>query len=369
MKSGNQISGCEVGVPTTWEHGSDFHWPDFQPAEVKARHPWSDGPSAFFGSGRDALCALVHHGITTLGWRRVWVPGFFCQEVVAAMGWPGIEHRSYPDSPIDPPIWPQELEGRDALLVVNYFGLRPGQGLPPIRTCGAAVIEDHTHDPWSSWAYSSSADFCIASLRKTLPVPEGGVIWSPGKNALPPEPPATEERQRAADAKRVAMLLKSLYLTGHPVAKEDFRTLYMNGEAGIASGAISGMTRATRVLLDCFPVTAWREKRRRNFEFLANALEFLPGIRVLRPKENGSVPFSAVLVTDHPEIRQMLRDGLIQRRIYPAVLWSLEEPVTPGIPASHIDLSRRILSLHCDARYGEEDMRRVFEAVAEILGA
>lgn len=59
---------------------------------------------------------------------------------------------------------------------MNYFGLRTSrsnQSLP------IPVIEDHSHDLLGRWPLYSDADWCIASIRKTLPTIEGGMVWSP----------------------------------------------------------------------------------------------------------------------------------------------------------------------------------------------
>ena len=80
------------------------------------------------------------------------------------------------------------------------------------------------------------------------------MVWSFRGHSPPEEPPVTIERQRAADAKRAAMLIKSLYVAGHSVNKEAFRVLFIQGEEQISSGPVSGITRATGTLLNCFPV-------------------------------------------------------------------------------------------------------------------
>ena len=68
------------------------------------------------------------------------------------------------------------------------------------------------------------------------------------------------------------------------------------------------------------------------------------------------MPFSAVLIFDTTERRNYVNEKLIRSRIYPAILWPLEKPVINGIPDKYMDLSRRILSIHCDMRYNESDM-------------
>jgi hypothetical protein len=51
--------------------------------------------------------------------------------------------------------------------------------------------------------------------------------------------------------------------------------------------------------------------------------------------------------------------------VYPAVLWPLEAPVVPVEPAD-VELSRRLLSLHCDFRYSEVDLHRMVEMLCRF---
>ena len=349
-----------------WEHGSDFHCPKFELLFGRAEHPWNSGCEKY-GSGRDALRALLLHGAQEIGWRRVFVPSFFCQDVVAAMQIPDLDLVLYSDAPREGPVWPADLRAGDVVFVVNYFGLRWDLDTSGLRDLGAMVIEDHSHDPWSDWARTSTADYCLVALRKTLPLPEGGVIWSPRSRGLPRTYPVTGTRQRAADAKRAGMLLKRLYLQGNPVAKEEFRALLVAGEKEIADNDISGMTSTSKALLNWEPVKQWRDQRARNFRDFAQALEQASGLSLLRPDRAECVPFNLTLVTDTASQCASLRKGLIARQIYPATLWSLEHPQVPGTAERHIDLSRRIVSLHCDSRYSGKDMRRVATNVIKCM--
>ena len=59
--------------------------------------------------------------------------------------------------------------------------------------------------------------------------------------------------------------------------------------------------------------------------------------------------------------------GLIEQRIYPAVLWQLDE--IPGHRERFADecaLADRLLALHCDGRYSAADMQRVAACVASL---
>jgi hypothetical protein len=353
--------------PDRWEQGSEYHL--MAPRGVSAKGmPWGEAV-AYFGTGRDALRALIADNQPKRGWRRLWIPSYFCQEVVESLQSTGIGLEVYPDRPGQPAPGYANLPFRsgDVLMVVNFFGLRIQPSYDQLPRDEVAVIENHTHDPWSAWAGTSKADWCVASLRKTLPVSDGGVLWSPAGNPLPSEPILTADRRRASLEKLAAMTLKSLYLDGAFDDKALFRRLAVAGEGRIASGDVSGMTDWTRALLPEFPVKAWRERRRANQRVLASALGGLPGIAVLQAQDAVcGCPYSGLILLDSVQRRDHVRERLMASRVYPAILWPLQSPVLPGVPPEDVDFSRRMLSIHCDMRYNREDMLRVAEMIRLI---
>lgn len=345
--------------PDRWEHGSELHFPILGAATTAEPSPWSSA-GAWFGSGRDALRALLRHGRKERGWQRLLVPSYLCQEVVAA-ALEEIPVCAFPDRPgsAAPADYASHTRPGDVVLLVNTFGLRTARfawSAPSVD-----VIEDHTHDPWSDWARSSGATYCLASLRKTWPVPDGGVAWSPAAASLPHYPP-TPERVAASGDKLAASLLKALYLSGHAIEKDAFRELALRGEARIASGEISGMPLSTRTLATCLPWKAWRQTRAENHAAFAAALGDDAPVTLLAP-EAGAVAFSCVLDCGSTQRREALRRALIAARVYPAVLWPLEDASIEGIAGADRELAARLLSLHCDQRYSATDMQRVAELV------
>lgn len=319
------------------------------------------------GSGRDALILLVRHGLAHRGWHRLWVPSFLCQEVVRSVADTKIPIATYPHLPTQPleeALSTIPVRAGDTVLVVNHFGLRKPWPELVSALSPAEVIEDHTHDLWSPWAKGSNAHFCIASLRKLLPVPEGGLIWSPAALELPPEPALTKERRLAAELKRAAMQLKALYLQGVPVEKSMFRELFAQGEEHIASGEVSGMTSLTKLLLPHFPVHDWRSKRFDNIRQMGSLLDGTKGLSILTADSEKECPFSCVCVFDSHELREHVRQTLITERIYPAILWSLSSPVFPDqVSDEDLQLSQRVLSIHADARYNAKDIEYIANTI------
>lgn len=336
-----------------WEQGSDFH---LSLESGTALLPWASGPHALWGSGRDALRALLAWGRDTRGWRRLLVPSYFCQHTLAAVA-AEIELGVYPSGPLQPR--PTPLAGRpgDVVLVVRTFGLGPSAEV----TGGAVVVEDHSHDPTSPRAARSRADYAVASLRKTLPLPDGGVLWSPAGRALPPEIPMSRAHAGAVALRLSAMTLKRRYLVGEAIDKAEYRDLAVRAEREIAAGRISGISGFSRSRLPSLPTAAWRAARARNLQAFRDALGRPRGATLL------PAPFAATLVFADPGRRDAVREALRVAGIYASVLWRLDAPVIEAIPPAHVSLSQRILSIHCDHRYGPGDLARVADRVNEAL--
>ena len=341
--------------------------------------PWLEG-AALFGSGRDALAALVGWGARERVWRRVWLPSYNCPEVPAALLAPGplpgpaaeVELRAYPDADLEAPADLDAIpagEG-DVVVIVNQLGVRTRPDIARARARGLVVVEDHSHDPGSAWALESRADYAFASLRKTLPIPDGGAVWSPLGLDLPPEPvggdgapPSGEQR-----AARLAAALEARGAVPAPGDRLRFRALARAaaGSGDPAPGA--PVSRVSRALLPQMPVGAWRERRRRNLEILADAVPSARGVRVLAAPP-GAVAFALTLVFDDPAARSAAQAALVERAVAPAVLWPLDPARDWGAGPADADLSRRILSVHGDQRLDADDARRLADLLRAALHA
>ena len=182
------------------------------------------------------------------GWQRLWVPEYFCYDVIASLKEAGLELRYYAD-------WPGKDDGEndnldlrqgDAILRVNYFGMRSYRSVEKLPV---PVVEDHTHDLIGGWAMNSHADWCIASLRKTLPIPEGGMLWSPVGLRLPEMPERSEENERIAVTRWEAMRLKARYLAGEDVEKAAFRAGFVDTEEYFDRAEVCALDRDVFVTL------------------------------------------------------------------------------------------------------------------------
>lgn len=350
-----------------WESGSEFHF--VAHTENGEGSPWPL-PAGYYGSGRDALRSILLHGQREYSWRRLWVPLYFCQEVVSDLHATGLEVCLYPDGPMDAPaqIDHANLCGGDVVLLMNFFGLRNATCcVQELQSLGISVLEDHSHDPWSFWAWHSTADWCVASLRKTLPLPDGGILWSPQGHKLPNIPTITEQRRNASLHKLAAMTLKALYLASEYDDKQQYRALSIAGEKGIAAGPISAMPQHSQALLSTFPVFSWRKRKQANVAELYQAVHQLRWLDCLgRNSDAGICPFGGIFLIDSEKRRDHIRLKLIDAGVYPAILWPLEDVPVTAATQPYVDFSRRMLMLHCDMRYRSEDMQRVASLICRF---
>lgn len=344
------------------EFGSDFHFK--APTSGAEKTLYDFYPRAnLYADGRQALIHLYQ----TQGWQRLWVPEYFCYEVVESLKQAGLDIRFYADYPgYTDDIKTLEaiqkngyFKPTDAILRVNYFGTRSHRS--PEKLSVAAVIEDHTHDLIGGWAKNSRADWCIASLRKSLPIPEGGILWSPVGLTLPTAPVTSEENERIASIRWEAMKLKTRYLAGEDVEKSAFRAGYVDTEEYFDTAPICAIDDTSREYLRTFDIQDWYRRKRENWEILREIKK--DGVKVLKPEDYGCYPFSLILQFDDINKRDIVRKTLIEKCIYPAILWS----VPPTGDGEIFVFSRTMLSIHCDARYSKEDILTMKSIIESIL--
>ena len=344
------------------EFGSDFHF--IVPTPVAEKTLYDFYPCAnLYADGRQTLIHLYQ----TQSWKRLWVPEYFCYEVIESLKRAGLDLRFYADYPgyIDDSKTLGAIQRNgffkptDAILRVNYFGTRSYRSSEKLSV--AAVIEDHTHDLIGGWAKNSRADWCIASLRKSLPIPEGGILWSPKGLTLPTAPESSEENERIASIRWEAMKLKTSYLAGEDVEKSVFRAGYVDTEDYFDTAGVCAIDESSREYLRTFDIQDWYRRKRENWEILRDIKK--DGVKVLKLEDYGCYPFSLILQFDDIDKRDSVRKALIEKCIYPAILWS----VPPTGDGEIFVFSRTMLSIHCDARYSKEDILTMKSIIESIL--
>ncbi len=339
------------------EFGSDFHCCDYTLKDSNQSEEFSD--IRYYSSGRHALEAIICQE----KWKRIWIPSYFCYEVIDYLSGLEIEIKLYSDNPLvdyeDITIKSLPFENGDVLLRMNYFGYRTVRSNKELFI---PVIEDHTHDIISDWALNSDADWCIASIRKTLPVVTGGILWSPLKKDLPQQIESTKYCEQMANIRYEAMQRKREYLKKGG-DKNIFRNKYILSEELIEKLSLSGMDKKSLEIFQSININHWTSTRKENWITAYNILS--DKFNIIKPHGVNNNPFSLILLCDSLDDREKLRRYLIENSIFPAVLWKVQENT---IFDSSRDFSNRMLSLHCDARYTKSDIEQMCEIINAYYG-
>jgi hypothetical protein len=343
-----------------FEVGSEFHWVDEWPTGGDPP-PWVQQAS-FFATGRGALARLAAEAGAG---RRLHLPSYFCRDAAAAAS-AHMDLAFYRHLPGGAPDF-STLSPRtgDWVVAANLFGVDDGEAWKGWRPQHDVVlVEDHTHDPLSHWAYGNDADFAFASLRKTLPLPDGAVLWSPRGHRLPVAGRPVE----GSEAKLQAMLIKRAFLNGANLPRGAFRELQIAGERALEDDCGGCAMNVSKELIQIVRAWSWRERRTQNVRrFLDRLTPLTPaGVAPLFSAwPAGSAPFAAVLVCADESTRESLRRFMIDRNIFVAVHWPQPAGSDP-LAAEAADLSRRLLTVPLDQRYGNEEVDRVADTVLAL---
>jgi dTDP-4-amino-4,6-dideoxygalactose transaminase len=116
---------------------------------------------------------------------------------------------------------------------------------------------------------------------------------------------------------------------------------------------LSGMDRVTNEIAVSMNIGMWAELRADNWHIAYKELK--EKFNILKPTIDSywCDPFSIIILCDSVDERTELKSYLIGERVYPAILWRMPDD---SVFKDALDISRRILSVHCDPRYSKNDM-------------
>ncbi len=308
-------------------------------------------PGELVFSGRTAIETVLMEMPTA---RKAMLPSYCCSSMIEPFRNAGIEVEFYPviyDNGLKADL--DISDSTDILLWCNYFGFHtPMPDLPGFK---GAIIEDVTQSLFSDHSCDPRSDFLVASLRKWEPIYCGG--YCAARDGKLHSAPKSEPPIEFIGKKSSAMSLKSEFLTD---ADEDKKSKYLSSFSESnhwLEAHYSGLSidRWSAGYLSTVDMASQRECRRRNAKVLYDGLK--DAVQFLFPEEKMDCPlFVPILISD----RDTVKSGLIERKIYCPSHW----PCPEGCVSNLYDTE---LSLVCDQRYNEEDMKREAEAVRELI--
>lgn len=333
------------------EFGSDFHlclekkW-----LLKKEERFFNSKKTSFFLSGRSALFALLESGIKEHGWEKVFIPSYYCYEVNKYIEELPIEIVAFQYNPLVSSKEHINIEDKSTNAIINpdYFGLKK-------RTIegyvNAFIIEDLTHNLLS--VKKSKADYVFGSLRKELPLPLGGFLYS--NTYKTPKGKIKLDANKIAFQKLTAMYLKKQYLEGE-ISNKDYREHYIKSEDKLEL-KLKGvrLPKIVQTILKSLDVEKILNKKTKNLKYAFKYLKTYNDVSI-----NGGIKnkgFGLIFKFKTKERRDAFRQYLINENIFPAILWPNQKTDLD------IDVENTIVFIHTDYRYTKKDIKYITDKI------
>lgn len=313
----------------------------------------------FTFSGRNAIDIALQDILRNHEINVVYAPSYCCVSMLQAFIDRGLKiefyNVGYKNGKFSYQI-PQS-DTRSVVLIMSYFGLNTDEThrmVKEIHKTGGIVIEDITHSLLRQGAASDISDYVVASLRKWFAIPTGG--WVGKKSGEISEKP-TMDSNHAVREKIAGMREKYDYLMGKVRSKENFLLTQAKFENDLIHvDRLLKIDDTSLSIVENIDVNEVINQRRRNTEILINGLDSL-GSLISIPQVDLAVdvPLFLPVIMD-TEKRDSLRKYLIDRGIYCPIHW-------PEVMGAPVGIRKNELSLICDQRYSESDMRAIVDAI------
>lgn len=313
-----------------------------------------------YASGRAALYQiLMSIKLTSF---KVWLPDWLCESMIDAVHKTGIDYGYYclgRNLRMDVHAFVETnkpISEHDVIVLVNYFGLidvdRTIEELRMLKVF-SVVVEDDVQAMFSFLDDEHLADYCFTSLRKSIAVPDGGLVRTK-KEMLSVKSPNT-----FAGYKLHGALIKGA--ANENTNDDDYLRLFEKGEDLIEQNYESVMSDEATRIFAATDLELVAKRRKVNANYLTAELSKLD-IEPLLPIRGGSVPlFVPVLIDNRDEVRRELR----RNGIFCPVHWPLRDDMQQ-LPMGRV-MAEKELSLVVDQRYNMEDMQSIVEVLKKSL--
>lgn len=275
---------------------------------------------------------------------KIYMPRYTCPVMWHLLFWRGVMHQYdiNRDLEIAEDI---QLGENDYIVVNNYFGIKDAYIARMAEKYGNHLIVDNAQ---AFYAPVIPDTYAFYSPRKFFGVPDGGVAYT----AFNSKPVVCNEQDDSSDR------LRHLQLRKEQGAEAGFASYQLN-ENKLDHLPMMKMSEYTHDVLLGIDYESAKERRIANFKLLHAALG-----------EMNALPLpsidSFVCPMVYPFIGQgdneALRKTLRENRIYTATYW----PNIGGMISTNSFeefLSKNIIPLPIDQRYGEEDMQRIIDLI------
>ena len=321
-----------------------------------------------FSSGRDALLRAIKIALNSRNdssnrARKIFLPRYFCPWVIkSVLSQHCVRVEFFDDLPTSktPDFSTLNAEDGDIVIAVNYFALRDFSVWDDWKSKhkDVVLIADFSHCPFSRHAQKTNADFVFASLRKTLPLCDGGYLkgnFTPNKMYL-----------KAGEGCEFSFA----YIYSAALAQIDYQTArdyYYNAEMRLnAKRSISRISFCSFNILKSLNLISLWEQRSCVADVFKDSLGQNEHFCVLENKNLSADVFSRFCPTLYFEdvsLRDKAYASLSEVGILSSIYWGAK--FLEGSRAK--EESSRLMTIPLDFRHTQEDAKKVADVLNKTL--
>lgn len=274
------------------------------------------------------------------GYRNVYLPYYSCDVLLEPFIKLNVKYSFYRINEhleLDEDI---QLNDGEALLYINYFGLKQGYIDFLATKYGKQLIVDNTQ---AFYAKPFEGIDTFYSCRKFFGVADGAYLYCDKQLDI--------ELEQDYSWGRMTHLLKRIDISPEAAYKD-----FSRQDDQLKENPIRTMSSLTRRIMASIDDNLVKTKRRDNYMLLESALSEKNGISL--PLAGNAVPMVYLYLSTDLELRQCLINNKIYVATYwPNVLdWCNEDDF-------EYQLTQLSLPLPIDQRYGEDDIKRIIELI------
>lgn len=319
-----------------------------------------DYKTQWFDYGRSAL-----RHIPIQKEKKVLLPEFICESVTKCFSREQIRfYRVDEQFRIDTEDLIKKLDGNTGCIyLAHYFGfLQDTHTLNTIRQLAdryqITVIEDTTQSLFSP--HVLCGDYALASVRKWMPIPMGGVLYS-NRTELPDNGMYSRNMD---NFRAYGMILKDVFLKTRYDTNIKYREIFGSAEHLIdSSDKVKLISDFARFAIGCVDISELIAKRKANAARLERGLREL-GIHTIRKFAENECPLVLPLRVNG---RDAFRCYLIQNRVFCAVHWPFDDILPGDRPNARLN-AKSLISLPVDQRYSEVEIDYMLDVIQKYRG-
>lgn len=334
--------------------GGTFAYPKLPKKHLCSEYDFLCKKNLFMANARSVLIAILK----IKGISKIWLPSFCCSSVVKAL----LNDFIVKFYPIDYNLkvikteWLHSLDSVSAFVHINYFGFTETTLFEEIINSGVFIVEDASQS-LLSFPRSSLSHITIFSPRKFVGVPDGGIsIINRNINFRMPK---LKEIPHSWLIDAVEMLIQRREFDelGGPKTWYD---LFNKTKETIPIGNYKMSSLTYSLLREGFDYDEISIKRVKNYNYL---FEQLSDLAIFGPPTEGQVPLGFPIRCIN---RDKVKLALYEKNIFPPIHWIIKNHIPDDFIHSH-RLSNHILTIPCDQRYDEDDMKRIVNIIKKNL--